>query len=93
MITTVALAALSDDDIRQADTIRAVDPARPGFFQLISSPTMRARRREGGRQAGERHQLDVRIDSAGGGMEGLRARVAQVYPDAAIADGGPSGSP
>ena len=88
MITSRPLASLSDDDIRSADTIRAVDPNRPGFFQLISSPAMRARRREDGRQAGERHQLDVRIDSAGGGMEGLRARIAQVYPDAGIADGG-----
>jgi hypothetical protein len=88
MITTVALAALSDDDIRQADTIRAVDPARPGFFRLICSPAMRARRREAGAQTGERHQLDVHIDSAGNGMESFRVRVAQVYPDAAIADGG-----
>jgi hypothetical protein len=88
VITSRPLSTLSDDDIRQADTIRAVDPARPGFFQLICSPAMRARRLEGGRQAGERHQLDVRIDSAGGGMESLRARVAQVFPDAAIASGG-----
>jgi hypothetical protein len=89
MITTVTLASLTDEAIRQADTIRAVDPARPAYFQLISSPAMRARRHEGDRQAGVRQQLDVHIDSAGGDLERLRQRVARVYPDASVStDGG-----
>jgi hypothetical protein len=89
MITTVPLTTLTDDTIRQADTIRAVDPSRPGFFQLINSPAMRGRRVEGGLQAEARHQLNVQIDSAGGDLERLRLRVANVYPDANVT---PSGS-
>jgi hypothetical protein len=88
MITTVALTALSDDAIRQADTIRAVDPARPDFFRLISSLAMRAARSEEGRLSGDRHQLNVQIDSAGDGLERLRKRVANVYPDANVTPGG-----
>jgi hypothetical protein len=88
MITTVALTALSDDAIRQADTIRAVDPSRPGFFQLVNSSAMRGRRVGGDRQAEVRHQLDVQIDSAGGDLERLRQRVANVYPDANVTQGG-----
>jgi hypothetical protein len=84
MVTTVPLAALSADLIRQADTIRAVDPARPEFFRLISSPAMRAGRSEESRQSGDRHQLDVKIDSAGGDLDRLRLRVANVYPDATV---------
>jgi hypothetical protein len=82
MITTIHLTSLRDDDIRQADTIRAVDPYRPRFFRLIHSPAMRSRRGESGRRAQARHQLDVRIDSGEGEAERLRLMVATVYPDA-----------
>ena len=88
MVTTVPLSDLTDDLIRQADTIRAVDPARPEFFRLISSPAMRAARSEESRQSGDRHQLDVKIDSAGGDLDRLRRRVATIYPDATVASGG-----
>jgi hypothetical protein len=88
MITTVPLTALSDDAIRQADTIRAVDPARPDYFRLITSLAMRAARSEEGRRSGDRHQLNVQIDSAGDGLERLRLRVANVYPDATVTPGG-----
>jgi hypothetical protein len=88
IITTVALPILSDDAIRRADTIRAVDPSRPEFFRLISSLAMRAGRSEHGRQSGDRHQLNVQIDSAGDGLDCLRLRVANVHPDANVIPGG-----
>ncbi|MGL4554134.1 MAG: hypothetical protein ACRC33_23470 [Gemmataceae bacterium] len=87
MITTTPLGSLTDGQIREADTIRAVDPARPGFFRLIHSPAMRARRVTHGLQADIRHQLDVQVDSEGEGVDRLRLRVAAVYPDASVALG------
>jgi hypothetical protein len=49
---------------------------------------MRAGRSELGRQSGNRRQLNVQIDSAGDGLERLRQRVANVYPDANVTPGG-----